>query len=256
MKQLLIRADDLGFSEGVNYGIAKAVAGGLVRSVGVMTNMPAAAQGLALLKGFPVCLGQHTNICTGTPLMDPKRIPSICQENGEFKSSKAYRDAAKNGRDFVVLEEVILEIEAQYQRFRELTGQEPGYFEGHAVASPTFFRGLEIVAERHGLPYLAMSMDGSPVRFRNTAVYAFRPRDFKAYEAEPFTAVQEAVQNAHEGACDMMVFHPGYIDAYLLEHSSMTIPRVKEAEMLCRPPVRQWLETQQEVHLVTYDDLK
>ena len=36
MKYLLIRADDLGYSEGVNYGIAATVAAGLVRSVGVM----------------------------------------------------------------------------------------------------------------------------------------------------------------------------------------------------------------------------
>ena len=41
MKRLLIRADDLGYSEGINCGIAAAVAAGLVRSVGVMTNMPA-----------------------------------------------------------------------------------------------------------------------------------------------------------------------------------------------------------------------
>ena len=32
MKYLLIRADDLGYSEGVNYGIAATVAAGLVRS--------------------------------------------------------------------------------------------------------------------------------------------------------------------------------------------------------------------------------
>ena len=32
-----------------------------------------------------------------------------------------------------------------------------------------------------------------------------------------------------------MVFHPGYIDAYLLDHSTMTTPRVREAAMLCRP---------------------
>ena len=65
MKQLLIRADDLGYSEGVNCGIAATVAAGLVRSVGVMTNMPAAVQGLGLLHGHPLCLGQHTNICAG-----------------------------------------------------------------------------------------------------------------------------------------------------------------------------------------------
>ena len=60
MKQLLIRADDLGYSDGVNYGIAKAVNKGVVKSVGVMTNMPTAMDGLKLLKKENVCLGQHT----------------------------------------------------------------------------------------------------------------------------------------------------------------------------------------------------
>ena len=112
MKRLLIRADDLGYSEGINCGIAAAVAAGLVRSVGVMTNMPAAVHGLGLLYGRPLCLGQHTNICVGRPLTDPARIPSLCTPEGEFKPSRAYREAAKEGRDFVVLDEAIEEIEA------------------------------------------------------------------------------------------------------------------------------------------------
>lgn len=254
MKQLLIRADDLGFSEGVNYGIAKAVACGLVGSVGIMTNMDTAAHGIELLKKWNVCLGQHTNICTGKPLTNPNLIPSICQENGDFKSSRKYRSAAKQGEDFVVLDEVILEIEAQYHRFVELVGREPEYFEGHAVASGNFFKGLEIVAQRHNLPYLAMA-PGKAVLFRNTEVYSYIPKDFAAYEADPFTGIQDAVASAHEGACDMMVFHPGYIDNYLLTHSSMTTPRVKEAEMLCRPEVKAWLSGQ-DIKLVTYNDLK
>ena len=211
MKYLLIRADDLGYSEGVNYGIAAAVAAGLVRSVGVMTNMPAAVHGLGLLHGHSLCLGQHTNICVGRPLTDPSHIPSLCTPEGE-------------------------------------------YFEGHAVASANFFKGLEIVAQHHGLPYFAMGRPGEAVIFRHTRVYAYMPRDFKAYEADPFTGVQDAVAHAHEGACDLMVFHPGYIDAYLLDHSTMTTPRVREAAMLCRPEVRAWLE-QQDIHLVTYNDL-
>ena len=42
MKQLLIRADDIGYSYAVNVGIARTVHEGLVRSVGVMPNMPEA----------------------------------------------------------------------------------------------------------------------------------------------------------------------------------------------------------------------
>ena len=150
MKKILIRADDLGYSEGVNYGIAKSVKEGIIKSVGVMSNMPTVAHGLKLLEGVDVCLGQHTNICVGKPLVDPSLIPSITNEHGEFKSSKEYRSAKE---DFVVLDEVILEIEAQYERFVELTGRQPQYFEGHAVSSKNFFKGLEIVANRHGLKY-------------------------------------------------------------------------------------------------------
>lgn len=254
MKRLLIRADDLGYSQGVNCGIAATVAAGLVRSVGVMTNMPDAVHGLGLLAGHPVCLGQHTNICVGRPLTNPARIPSLCTPEGEFKPSRAYRDAAKAGKDFVVLEEVVEEIEAQYRQFKALTGKDPGYFEGHAVASPTFFKGLEMVAAHHNLPYFAMGRPGQAVTFRSTQVYAYMPKDFAAYEADPFTGVQDAVANAHEDGCDLMVFHPGYLDAYLLDHSTMTTARVREAEMLCRPHVRAWL-AEQPVQLVTYDDL-
>ena len=51
MKKLLIRADDLGWTEAINYGIEKTVRHGIIRSVGVMPNMKAAEHGLNLLKG-------------------------------------------------------------------------------------------------------------------------------------------------------------------------------------------------------------
>ena len=116
MKRLLIRADDLGYSEGINCGIAAAVAAGLVRSVGVMTNMPAAVHGLGLLYGRQLCLGQHTNICVGRPLTDPARIPSLCTPEGEFKPSRTYREAAKEGRDFVVLDATAVRKAARWRR--------------------------------------------------------------------------------------------------------------------------------------------
>ena len=141
MKQILVRADDLGYSRGVNYGIMDSVRHGIVRSVGLMPNMPEAKNGFDLIKDLDVCIGQHTNICVGKPLCDPKDIPSLVDENGNFKSSKTYRSAKE---DFVDLEEVVLEIEAQYEKFKEITGRKPGYFEGHAVASDNFFKGLEI----------------------------------------------------------------------------------------------------------------
>lgn len=248
MKKLLVRADDLGYSEGVNYGIAKTVKEGIIRSVGIMTNMPAASHGLKLLEGADVCFGQHTNICNGKPLTDPSLIPSITNENGEFKSSKDYRQAKE---DFVVLEEVILEIEAQYKKFVELTGEKPRYFEGHAVASVNFFKGLEIVAEKYGLKYSPFSMSGS-IKINNKDV--FLSMDSMNPNYDPFESLKRTIETADEDRYYMFVCHPGYLDGYILKHSSLTLPRPMEVDMLCDPDTRKWLKDNN-VELITYDEL-
>lgn len=252
-RRILVRADDLGYSEGVNYGLAKSVRDGIIRSVGVMPNMPAARHGLDLLKGVEVCYGQHTNICVGKPLTDPERIPSLCQPNGEFKPSRAYREAAKQGSDFVVLDEVVLEIEAQYQRYLELIGEKPHYFEGHAVASDNFFKGLRIVGERHDLPYLAMTLPGQAVQFRNTKLYPCMDSVLPGYD--PLESLKrETLKDYGPDGCCMFICHPGYLDDYILKTSSMTIPRTQEVAMSIDPATKAWL-AENDVQVVTYDDL-
>ncbi len=48
--KLIMRADDLGFSEAVNLGIYKAVKDGVITSVGIMTNMEQAYAAMNFLK--------------------------------------------------------------------------------------------------------------------------------------------------------------------------------------------------------------
>lgn len=249
MKKILIRADDLGYSEGVNYGIAKSVKEGIIGSVGVMTNMPAVVHGLNLFEDTKVCFGQHTNICIGKPITDPSLIPSITNENGEFKSSKEYRQAKE---DFVVLEEVILEIEAQYRRFIELTGETPHYFEGHAVASANFFKGLEIVADKFGLKYSGFSIDGTPLKIDKKDVCVTMDSMMPNYN--PFESLKKIVENAEDDKYYMFICHPGYLDGYILKNSSLTIPRPMEVDMVCDPNTKKFIEASG-VKLITYDDL-
>lgn len=252
MQKLLIRADDLGYSEGVNYGIAKSVIDGLIGSVGIMTNMPAIEHGLKLLEGIEVCLGQHTNICIGKPLTDPSLIPSITNENGEFKASKEYREAKE---DFVVLEEVILEIEAQYERFIELTGHQPSYFEGHAIASDNFFKGLELVAQKYNLKYSPYSLGGFiPINGKQVEISmdAMKP-NYDPFEALKNFVEQRSTVNTNDNYL-MFICHPGYLDGYILKNSSLTIPRALEVDMLCDPATLQWLQ-EKGVELITYHDL-
>jgi len=131
MNKILVRADDLGYSEAFNYGLARAVKSGIVRCVGVMPNMEWARHGVSLLKDTDVTFTVHANICQGRPLTDPALIPSLVDENGFFKDKSLYREAKE---DFVVLEEVVMEVEAQYQRLVELTGRKPYMVE--AMQSP------------------------------------------------------------------------------------------------------------------------
>ncbi|MBE6126079.1 MAG: ChbG/HpnK family deacetylase [Erysipelotrichaceae bacterium] len=252
MKEIIVRADDLGFTEGINYGIEKSCRDGIIRSVGIMTNMPATQHGYDLIKDLPLCLGLHTNICAGKPLCDPKEVPSICDENGNLKRSSVYRQAAKEGLDFVVLDEVIKEIEAQYEAFVKLTGDKPHYFEGHAVASEKFFKGMEIVARRHGCDFLGVNFNG-PTPFRNSLLHISMESMGPGYD--PFESLKRAaVKDYGENGYLMFVCHPGYLDQEILNVSSLTMPRPREVAMCISEETKQWLKDN-DIKVITYDDL-
>ncbi|MGT2666877.1 ChbG/HpnK family deacetylase [Streptococcus rifensis] len=249
-KKIVFRADDLGYSEGVNYGIEKAIRDGLIRSQGVMVNMPATQHGVDLVKGYDIAFSVHANICSGRPLTDPELIPSLVTADGMFKSSSVYRSATE---DFVVYEEVLLEVEAQYQRFIELFGRKPDYFEGHAVASANFFKALEAIAEKYDLTYSGLPLDFSqPLTIGQSQVRmnmeCMRP------DYDPLEMVQRVVGQMTEDVVELFVFHPGYLDQDLLDHSSLTLPRPKEVAMLIAPATKEWLK-EQRVELIDYRDL-
>lgn len=248
--QLLIRSDDLGYSEAVNHGIHKVLRYGMTRSIGVMTNMPAAQHGFDLIRDLPVCVGQHTNICVGTPVCDPAQVPSLCRADGSFKTSREYRTAPQ---DFVVFEEAVLEIEGQYRRFQELTGREPDYFEGHAIRSANFIRALEFVAQKHGLKYSGMVMPGQTMPVGTAEVYRLPMNSMDpAYDA--VQSIKDAVLTARTDMPNLYVCHPGYVDAELLNTSTLTVNRAKEVAMLCDPAVQNWLE-ENGVELISYADV-
>jgi predicted glycoside hydrolase/deacetylase ChbG (UPF0249 family) len=236
--KLIMRADDLGFSEGVNYGIEKAVKDGVITSVGMMTNMESAKHGYNLIKDENICLGQHTNICVGKPLSDPSLIPSLVQENGEFCSS---RDIRSRKEDTVVEAEAEIEIEAQLQRFIEITGRKPDYFEAHAVSSNNFFKALKTVAKKHGLFYENAIFDKEWENENGIIGFPFAKLDEKGlYDPEAY--MQDNLQLLKENPCCIAVFHPGYLDQYILTHSSFNLIRAMECEFLCGEWIKQWIK--------------
>ena len=82
MKKIMVRADDLGFSKAINYGIYETVKNGVIKNIGFMVNMTDSLHGYELVKDYDICLGQHTNVCVGKPISDPKDIPTLVNADG------------------------------------------------------------------------------------------------------------------------------------------------------------------------------
>ena len=52
----------------------------------------------------------------------------------------------------------------------------------------------------------------------------------------------------------MMVCHPGYLDQYILSVSSLTTPRVLEADFLTSEELKVYIK-ENNIHLYTYDEV-
>ena len=249
MAKLLVRADDLGYSEAFNYGLARAVKSGIVRCVGVMPNMEWAEHGVRLLDGTDVIFTVHANICQGKPLTDPKLIPSLVDENGFFKDKSLYREAKE---DFVVLEEVVMEVEAQYQRLVELIGKKPFMVEAHAVPSANFNKALAIVGQKYGLATMGF-IPGRGPKIKDTVLKFSMDSGNPDYN--PFESLKKAaLQPMTEDEACMMVLHPGFVDEYVLTTSYITTQRALEVAMAINPEVPKWC-AENGVQLITYADL-
>ena len=256
MKQLLIRADDIGYSYAVNLGIARCVNEGLVRSAGLMPNMPEAARGWERIKDADVAIGQHTNLCLGTPCADPALVPSLLGEDGQLHSSREFRSAFAEGREIVRYDELVVEVEAQLERFRQIVGRDPEYFEAHAIQSANVFRAIHDVAQRHGLKEQPLSFDPTKaVHCGKTDVHMALEDMLPPEQYDPTEFIHRTVEKMADGETYVLVFHPGYLDAFILGNSSLTVNRTKEVDALVDPALRTWLEAQPDLRLVTYRDL-
>lgn len=248
--KLLIRSDDLGYSEAVNYGLEKVLRFNMTKSVGLMVNMPSAIHGLKLIEDLDVCIGQHTNICVGKPISDPNTIKSLVQENGLFKTSKEYRSAKE---DIVILDDAIKEVEAQYFQFKKLIGKDPEYFEGHAIRSANFIKALKIVADKYNLKFSGMANNNElmPVGNQMALRCTMKSMD-EDYDA--IKSIKDILNELRDDVANIYVCHPGYVDYDLLKSSSLTINRTKEVEMLCSEEIKDWF-IKNDIELISYRDI-
>lgn len=249
MKKIILRADDLGISEGINAGILKSINNGLIRTVGLMVNMPASKEAADMVKDKDICLGLHANFSVEKPLTEAQKVPSLVDEDGNFKSSKVYRSKEK---DFVNLDEAIIEIEAQLEEFKKLTGRDPNYIDAHAIESEKIYKALEIVANKHNLKYIELRFDSLPINFRDYILYDYMESSNPGYD--PMKTFKSIKFHEDPNEIDVFIAHPGFLDSYIFEKSSLTFPRTQDLTFVCSKDLKDIVK-KENIALLTYNDL-
>ena len=268
MAKILFQGDDFGFTRGVTAGIVDSIDLGVLRNTGLYANMPSAAYAVSFMKDRPqACFGIDFNLVAGPCVSDPKEIPHLVDENGNFlKSGLRVRDPlwqSEEGRaQLFPYDEVNRELRAQFKRFVELTGNKPGYLHEHSISSENYCRVIHEISVEEDIPYSSeiwkkLNMDGPANRLFAMSMASqkkiFDPNDqLNKDTVEQFFSIADEMLKLERS---VFCCHPGYVDADLLSLTTLSLERAKDAQMMMSKRVRQWIEDNN-VELITYRDLK
>jgi predicted glycoside hydrolase/deacetylase ChbG (UPF0249 family) len=287
VRNLIVNADDLGWAEGVNRGIAEAHRNGIVTSATLLANGAAFASAVELVKATPALgVGVHLNLNDGKPVSPPERVRSIVNDRGEFvggPEALLLRIARRNLR----LKEVEIEWESQIQKVVK-AGIQPTHLDGHKHVHmlPGMFEIALRLAKRNGIAAVRISHEGSSLRAALSSganqnvplvmkqgmqarVLKLLARDARALAeaagiatTDYFCGIAQTgeltvegmkclLQNLPEGTTEMMC-HPGFMDKELEESATrLQDSRELEVEILSSPHIRN-LVASQGIRLIDY----
>ena len=219
MKCIVVNADDLGYSPGVNQGIVVAHQRGVLTSASLMVDMPASRDGARLTRELPaLSVGLHAS------LTDASGQPLVNLETGD-----GCREV----------------LQLQLDRFQELMGRLPTHLDSHHNVHrnrrllPQF---LELAA-RNELPM----REHSPVRHLSSFYGQWGgSTHLEQISAQGLIRLLES--EISEGVTELSC-HPGYCDPQL--RSSYREEREVELSSLCDPAVRDYLSARQ-IRLVNF----
>jgi hopanoid biosynthesis associated protein HpnK len=165
MRNLIVNADDLGWTQGVNRGIAEAHRNGIVTSTSLLANGCAFEEGVQSAMQSPrLGVGVHLNLSDGKPLAPATQVKSLLDENGNFSGGPEtllFRLAAKS----LDAREVELEWNVQIEKVRA-AGIRPTHLDGHKHVQmlPGLFAVALRLAKKHGIEAVRVSHEASSLR--------------------------------------------------------------------------------------------
>lgn len=260
-KQLIINADDLGFSDGVTEGILRAHREGVVTSTTVVANMPAAERAVALLRDAPeLGVGVHLNVSQGPPLS--RAGARLAGPDGQM-NRRAMGTIVECLRSPGILNAFEAEFEAQI-RWALDHGLRPTHLDTHRHAHgfvPIFVRVARL-ARRYHIRFvrrhrevLGAGWPAAPFRQRRNvvmlncfgAVNALLGADLRATRGTWGVAhtgfidaawLIRAARFVRPGVTEIMV-HPGLARDLDADATRLLASRRNELKAVCDPAVRE-----------------
>jgi chitin disaccharide deacetylase len=165
VKNLIVNADDLGWTDGVNLGTVEAFHHGIVTSASLLANGAAFAGAVEAVRSAPALgVGVHLNLSDGPPVADRETVTCLLNDDGEFASGPESL-LLRRVRRALLLAEVETEWDAQIQKVRD-AGITPTHLDGHKHVHmlPGLFDIALRLAKRHGIGAIRVSLEASSLR--------------------------------------------------------------------------------------------
>lgn len=246
MKRLIVNADDLGRTRGINRGVFDAHRRGVVTSATMMVNYPAASEVHGLSAESPrLGIGLHVQLTGGPPQLPPTRIPSLVGPDGRLPP----KPDGLSGADPA---EVLAEARAQLRRFRELMGRDPTHFDSHHHSHRVgaVFAAVVTLARETGRP--VRPADAAQVELLRREGIRTPDRFSEEFfdEEARLDVLLAIVRDLPDGTTELMC-HPAVVDEELRATTSYALPRARELEALTSPEARAEISSSG-VELVSY----
>jgi predicted glycoside hydrolase/deacetylase ChbG (UPF0249 family) len=165
MRNLIVNADDLGWSEGVNRGIAEAHRNGIVTSASLLANGCAFASAVEFARATPgLGVGVHLNLSDGPPCAARKTVTTLLTKDGNLAGGPEAL-LVRKARRGLDAREVECEWHAQIERVKS-AGIAPTHLDGHKHVHmlPGLFPVAVRLAKYHGIPSIRVAHEDSRLR--------------------------------------------------------------------------------------------
>jgi predicted glycoside hydrolase/deacetylase ChbG (UPF0249 family) len=165
LRNLIVNADDLGWTTGVNRGIVEGHREGLITSTSLLANGPAFSEAASLANSNPeLGVGVHLNLSDGAPIASPALVKGLLNDKGTFEGGPESL-LLRLARRSVRIDEVELEWDAQIQKIRDARIQLT-HLDGHKHVHmlPGLFEAALRLAKKHGIGAIRVSHEDSKLR--------------------------------------------------------------------------------------------